>query len=356
MNNENAYMQRTIDFKKMWLLYMERIGLIITITIFVAAISAGIYKVYQALTYEGDFYRVSSDYYITFNFDEHANSVDYYNAYTWDSILRDDPIVDGALAVLPADYSKEEIKASITGEMLGDYRILTVHSTHANPDRAEAIAAAYAESLVAFADKIDMLNTIEKWSNDECHLVVEEDLTANATLLGAVVGVVAAFFVLLFACLMDDSIYLEKDFTERFHVPFLGMLTRKQSQVYVQELKDNTNYLLKADGTYYMVSAESFDEGSQRDMVRKSDMDTAVAKIKEIAPALREYIDASGDNLNKLRNSDGAVLVLPWGDKNGRRAEKLMEFLKKQDCKIAGAVITDADDNFLKKYYFGKRK
>lgn len=350
MEKENAYMQRTVDWKKIWLLYWRRVWLIIGITICIAALSAGVYKVVKALNYEGQFYRVSSDYYITFNFDEHENSVDYYNAFTWDSILRDDPIVDEALKVLPKDYTKEEVKASITGEMLGDYRILTVHSTHKDSQRAEAIAAAYEESLVLFADKIDMLTSIERWSVEECRPVEEEDLTANAVLLGAMVGVVIAVFVLAFWCLMDDSVYVEKDFTGRFDVPLLGMLTKKGDLAWKQELADNAGYLLKED-SYYLVYVKNIgDSASQKDETAPvTDM------LQQISPAIKGCLDAQGENLELLRNSAGVILLLPWGDKNGRRCEKMIDFLKKQDCKIAGAVITNADDAFLNKYYFGKK-
>ena len=350
MEKDNAYLQRTVDWKKIWLLYWRRLWLIIWITICIAALSAGVYKVVKAFNYEGQFYRVSSDYYITFNFDEHENSVDYYNAYTWDTILRDDPIVDEALKVLPKDYTKEEVKASITGEMLGDYRILTVHSIHKNPERAEAIAAAYEKSLVLFADKIDMLTSIERWSVEACQPVVEEDLTANAVLLGAFIGVVIAVFVLAFWCLLDDSVYVEKDFTGRFAVPLLGMLTKKGDAAWKQELADNVTYMLKQDG-YYLVSVmepKTFSSGKEK-------LDASIVMMKEMLPAIKGYLEVQGENLTTLRDSAGAIILLPWGDKNGKCCEKLIDFLKQQDCKIAGAVITGVDDAFIKKYYFGKK-
>lgn len=356
MEKENAYMQRTMDWKKIWLLYWQRAWLIIGIIIFAAALSAGVYKVVRALDNEGQLYRVSSDYYITFNFDEHENSVDYYNAYTWDSILRDDPIVDEALNVLPKDYTKEEVKASITGEMLGDYRILTVHSTHMDPQRAETIAVAYEKSLIVFADKIDMLNTIEMWSKEECQPVMEEDLTANAVLLGAIIGVVTAIFALAFWCLLDDSIYVERDFTERFSIPFLGMMTKKQSEVCCQELKENLSYLLKEEQGYHLVfvnkdvSREETSAENQTD--KKVDL---LKKIKLLHEGIEGIITLQGNSLETLRNSSGAVLMIPWGDKNGKIVEKMISFLKKQDCKIAGAVLYDADDTFLKQYYGMKK-
>ena len=179
MERESSYMQRLINWKKIWLLYSRRVWLIVLATVMTAVLAMGIYRVAIVINSEGTFYRVSSDYYITFNFDEYENSVDYYNAYTWDNILRDDPIVEAALEVLPDDYKKDEVKASITGEMLGDYRILTVHATNKVPERAQVIANAYTTALEVFADKIEMLDTIEMWSREDCMPLEEADLTTN---------------------------------------------------------------------------------------------------------------------------------------------------------------------------------
>ena len=70
MGKDNTYMERTVDFKKIWLLYWQRVWLVVVITIAAAGIGAGVYNVVRALNSEGELYRVSSDYYITFNEDE----------------------------------------------------------------------------------------------------------------------------------------------------------------------------------------------------------------------------------------------------------------------------------------------
>jgi len=353
MKKNNEYMQRSINWKKIWLLYWERIWLVVVISIFTAMLAAGFYRVVTALNSEGQFYRVSSDYYITFNFDEYENSVDYYNAYTWDNILRDDPIVDAALESLPKDYSKDEVKASITGEMLGDYRILTVHSTHMDPERAQTIADAYELSLELFADKIEMLDTIELWSKEECVPVEEADLTANAAILGALIGLVAALIICSIHYVLDDSIYLESDFTERFNIPFLGTLTRKGSDLCKQELKDNLSYLLKEENGYHLVftpmniATEKYTETEKQKLLQD--------EIKTLHTGIEGNLSLQGKDLETLRAGNGAILMLPWGSKNGNVIEKAIAFLVKQECKIMGAVLYDADDKFLKRYYNSRK-
>ena len=343
MEKENGYMQQHINWKKIWLLYWERMWLIITLTIFSAAIATGIYQVVCALSSEGQYYRVSSDYYLHFNLEDHPNGVDYYNAYTWDTILRDDPLVEAALGVLPDDYTKEEIVSSVTGEMLGDYRILTVYSTHLIPERAEAIAAAYTHSLEKFPEKVNLFNSIEVWSQRECVPVEEKNLTPNMVIIGAVIGLVLALTLCSIHYILDDSIYVETDFTSRFNTPFFGMLTRKGSALCNQELEDNVNYLLKEDGDYYLAFIDSVEE-------------TVTKKVKSIHKGISGTLTLQGNDLETLRQSNGAILMIPWGNKNGNVIEKTLLFLEKQDCKVAGVIVYDADDKFLKKYYGIKLK
>lgn len=344
MEKDNAYMERKIDYKKIWILYWQRVWLVITLTVAAAALGAGFYNVARALNSEGDIYRVSSDYYITFNEDE--NGADYYNAYTWDTILRDDPVVDVVMENLPDSVSKDEVKAAVTGEMLGDYRILTVHATSADPTFAEMVATAYIKGLGQFADKISMLDTIELWSQEEVALVVEEDLTANAAILGAVVGLFLGVIIWAIYYILDDSIYVEKDLTDRFTIPFLGMITRKDSELCKQELKTNASYLLKED-EYYLVFAE------KKNTLTDKEKENILAKVDNTR--IKGILSMQGEDLDALRKSGGAILMIPWGSKNGNVVQKTVEFLEKQDCKIAGAIIYDAEDAFLRKYY-GIRK
>ena len=103
-------MQRMIYWKRVWLLFRNKIWILVVAVLVGAVLGALGYKLVDAITDEGQYYRVSSDYYITFNEDE--NGVDYYNAYTWDSILRDDPVVDVVMEYLPEDINREEVKAA----------------------------------------------------------------------------------------------------------------------------------------------------------------------------------------------------------------------------------------------------
>ena len=233
--------------------------------------------------------------------------------------------------------------------MLGDYRILTVYSTHLVPERAEAIARAYTHSLETFPQKVDLFHRIEVWSQEECKPVVEENLTPNMAVIGAVIGLVLALLLCSIHYILDDSIYVETDFTERFDIPFFGMLTRGNSALCKQELTDSINYLLKEDGGYYLAflsmgnSTDKYTEKEKQEML--------LNQVKTICSRVEGVLSLQGDDLNTLRQSNGVILMIPWGNKNGNVIDKTLSFLKKQDCKVSGVIVYDADDKFITKYY-----
>ncbi len=58
----------------------------------------------------------------------------------------------------------------------------------------------------------------------------------------------------------------------------------------------------------------------------------------------------------RIREKDGAILCLCYGRRNGKLLEAALSNLKKQDCRVLGAVIVHADEKFLKFYFCGKKK
>ena len=334
-------MEQTVDLKKISLLFIKRIKNIVFFTIIGALIAAVTYYVYGALNSEGQFYRVSAEYYIDFNLEEYPGGVDYYNAYTWDSILRDDPIVDVAMESLPDTYDKEFVKSTIVGEMLGDYRILTVHVTAKDEMYVQEIAKAVEKSLLTFPQRIDMISSIERWSYEECYPVVEENRILNASAVGALIGFVVGLFWFVFAYILDDAIYVESDYTKYFDLPFLGMITRGKSELCNQELQSNLDKFIEKEKKYYLVHV------NEKSMLPGNVYQT----LTDIYKAAPMCVSMVGKDLELLKTADGVILVTPWGKKNSRMIEKTITFLKKQGCVPYATMFYDADDRFLKKYY-----
>ena len=329
------YMEQGIDLKR-FILALGRKLWLLPVAVLVGALLGGIgYKVITGITNGEPEYQASADYYITFNFDEFNYGADYYNAYTWDGILRDDPIVDYALALLPKEITKDMVKAAVTGEMLGDYRILTVHVRTESKEKSDLIAKAYEESLWNFGQEIELLTSVELWSQEEAVLFEKNTRTANAAFLGALVMFLAALFTLMMYYLLEDAVYVEKDGRQRFGLPVYGLLTKQKDFLQQQMYEDNLSFLV---GKNCSNGAEKQEEESSRIEIWNG-----------------EQIPKSGD-CEKLRNAEYLLVSIPWGRNNGRQAERVLSQLQMQGCEVKGLVITEAEDWFVNSYYAIERR
>ena len=289
-----------IDTKRLFCQIIHKIWIIIAATMIGAIIGISAYILY-AHTVSGDtVYRISNDYYITFNYDEYPNGVDYYNAYTWDSILRDDPIVLYAMSLMPG-MEKDKILESVSGEMLGDYRILTVHVTGTDPNTVLEISDAYKQALPHFATDIDMLSHIDVWTDSD--MVVYDAYTrdGNAAFLGALIGLVISLFIMLIYYTVDDGIYSERDWVSRYpDIPFLGYED-------TDEARANTEYIV-------------------------GDMEG----IREL-PVSDLLFDV--DAFKEMRELKGVILKVTQGKDKGDVIDKAVYTLSKQDVHISGVLM-----------------
>lgn len=310
-----------LDLKRLVLVLGRKLWLV-AVGAMVGAILGGVtYKVVTNIVDGEPEYQANADYYITFNFDEFNYGADYYNAYTWDGILRDDPIVDYALSLLPSEITKEMVKDAVSGEMLGDYRILTVHVKAESKEKADMIAAAYKEALWNFGQEIELLDSVELWSQEEAIEYEKNNKTGNAAFLGAFLLTLFVMFALLFYYVLEDAFYVEKDAEERFGLPVYGLLTKAEDIKQKDILNDNLTFTFGNSPIAYWNG--------------------------EKIPTAEEYAN--------LRKAENLLVNIPWGCNNGRQVERVLRQMKLQDCEVKGIVITEAEDAFVKAYYAVER-
>jgi len=316
---KKVYMEQGIDLKRLFLVLGKKIWLVLLGAVLGALLGGITYKIVTNITNGEPEYRASADYYITF----FKDGADYFNAYTWDGILKDDPIVDYALTLLPKDITKDMVKAAVSGEMLGDYRILTVHVNAGTKEMADIIAKAYQDSLWHFAQEMELLNTVELWSQEEAVLFEKNTKTANAAFLGALIVVLLVIFGLLFYYVLEDAVYVEKDGEQRFGLPVYGLLTKGNDELQKLMYEQNLTYIF----------------GSNEE---KKNYEVDIWNGEEI-PKAEDY--------EHLRNVKNLLVNVPWGRNNGRQVERVLRQFELQGCEVKGLMITDAEDWFVKSYY-----
>ncbi len=297
--SKSSFDTREIDLRRLWRQFLRRLWIVIVATVVGAVAGFGIYVLYSNVKSGNTVYRIRNDYYMTFNLEEFPNGVDYYNAYTWDGILRDDPIVNKALETDPS-LTKQQILDSVTGEILGDYRILTVVVTGTDKELVQRISDAYKVALPAFADVIDMLKSIDIWTDAEIEVYDAYTREPNAAFLGGLIGLLVSLFAVLMYGIFDDAIYTERDWRIRYpQIPYLGKRD-------TDEYNTNRSHLLRYDGNYIELSADQF----------RFDL----------------------DEFDRMRKADGVILKLRSGRDMTEAMDKVVYTLEKQSINVVGVM------------------
>lgn len=396
---EEKFWQEGMDGKRFALCLFKKAWIILAAALAGAAAAAGIY-LFAALVLGGKpEYQVFSQYRIYFDKEKYGEIEDYYNAYTWGEIMKTDQVVDFVMEALPEGISKAQVKASVSVGQMNDVKIMPLYITTQDAGLSQEIAEAYVYGLDRFAKSIEGLSGMQCWTVEPATQVPRATKTLNAFMFGGILGAVLSFLALVFFYILDDSIYLEEDFAKRFPIPVLGLLTRGKDADYLEELKGNAAFLLNGskriclvDGgclkqtgrmeksgqlekTGGMEKSEQTEKTGQTEttgQTEKTGRETGQG-ASAVLPSCREAGEllsaAAGENaeilvtawpfgekeVRMLHSADSVVLAVPCGFGNGRALFHLAAQLEKLGITAAGAVLTDADDKFLRAYY-GKQK
>lgn len=296
------YRGEHIDLKKLWNQFLHKLWMVIAATIVGAIIGVLVYVVYSNIVAGNQVYELRNDYYIYLDYEGYPNGPDYYNAYTWDSILRDDPIVDYALEITDG-LTKNQILESVTGEILGDYRILTVVVRGTDKNLVQKISDAYKQALPHFATVIDMIDHIDLWTDAEITEYDAYTREGNAAFLGGLIGLLISLFGVLIMVILDTAIYSEHDWNVRYpEIPFMGAKGTDEYAV-------NLEHILGSEEGYIIQPVDSF--------------------------------EFSSELFNLMRAGNGVLIAIKKGKNSGEKIETVISTLKKQDVKIVGAFFTE---------------
>lgn len=248
-----------IDLRKLIIMLFKRLWIIIAATIVGAIIGILAYMGYSYIKSGNSVYQIRNDYYIYFNYADFDNAPDYYNAFTWDSILRDDPIVNVVMENI-SNVNKKQIIDSVLGEMLGDYRILTVIVRGTDSQLVQKISDAYKAALPNFAEKIDMLEKIELWTDASIEEYDAYTRELNAAFLGGLIGLMLSIFGVMLIIITDNHIYNEQDWSKRYpDIPWLGKEGSEEYKLNYDYIIGNDNYV-NLDIADFSFNATLFEE------------------------------------------------------------------------------------------------
>lgn len=368
------YRKRGMDLRRLYLCFQGKIWLLLLFTVLGALLGGGIYQVARAMrmpiTYEG-----VSKLYISFGVDESGEVYQYYNGYTWNDLLDADPILDRIMKYVPEGYSKEQVREATGAEILSDIRLLTITVDGNTEKFVREIQAAVESGLIDYAKDSEELKRIEVIRTKDPVRVYWDNRAVTACVAGAVLFAVIVSLILAFVYVLDDSVYVQSDAEKKYPYTVLGMLMRKQTglQPYARELQANFNYLLGEKKQFAMIDMGDHSELRKMELEKvlnagenefiggdgeAGGLTWTLPKDEEAEKTGEEWEAVpfnesvlSQKELEKIRELKGAVLMLPFGEDVSRKVNRVLSLLDNQDCPVLGMVITQADEEFLSRYY-----
>ena len=61
--------------------------------------------------------------------------------------------------------------------------------------------------------------------------------------------------------------------------------------------------------------------------------------------------DMGQEQCRQIREAGGVIVLIPFGNNVNRKTERILTLLNNQDCNIYGMIITEADEEYLNRYY-----
>lgn len=315
---EIRYADAGMDMKKLMLCFIGKIWLVCLAAVIGAALGGVIYTVSHVVPESEREYRAIAKIYLDFAVDETGEVYQKYNGYTWNDLMATDPILDVTMAYLPDDYTREEVTSATKAEILSDLRLLTITITTHEQDRCNAILQATGQSLTERGDSAKEFTEIEVIQTTDAMLVVADDRTVQAALVGLVMAVALLLLGMMYYYVLDDRILVASDLrkvTEASFIGYTGAGERLNG-----EYEDSLAHLKGQTGTVSILAVTQDDAITQ-------------------------------ERWHELCASDGVVVVVQYGKVHAAYLAYVLEQLKVRGCRLAGVAIGNADGKFLRRYY-----
>ncbi|MBE5876159.1 MAG: hypothetical protein E7290_04670 [Lachnospiraceae bacterium] len=300
------YWKEGIDSKEYLICFLFQLRKLILIGVAGAVIGSGLYLLIMMIAARVPVYQSETVYYIDFA-EGRIDAKDYYNDFTWNTVIGSDLILGRVVEQLPG-HERSVVKDMITADILSDVRYLTITVQGEDAAQVEEITLALEEALVYFGtefdgvdvrdtfdsvvkiDVSDTFDSIVKIEDSGVNKVVQPLFTWRAVFLGFVIGFFVAWFVFSVKFAVADAFYTRGNIERYLGITALGIRYRQGKK-------------------------------------------------------------ASSANVQTEETRDGVILLIPFGESCRRRTEDMMRDLKIQGRKVVGAVLIEADAKWMKLYY-----
>lgn len=332
----------TIDSKALFTCFIKKIPALLILAVTGALTGSGLHLIIALIDLSTPVYVSETEYYIDFA-EGRLEAKDYYNDFTWNDVIATDLILGKAMTVLGDGYEREQVKNTITADILSDVRYLTITIEHENAEDVEKIRDALQFALESFGDSMEEFDAIAK-IEDLGVVQREADVFAwRAALLGALILFGIGIFMIAFRFSLGDCIYTKTDIVNYFELPVYGLLYSKNNDKDGRQEKMLIAGIRKlSENARELFFAEAAESGFVQTLLQE------LEKLEKFeAVKLKKFDSASA------RAGTELIMVIPFGVPCRRVITDEINQLRQQGYSVVGAVLVNVDKSWMD-IYFGK--
>ncbi len=367
---ETRYAREPINYRLFFLNILKKIWIFPLAAIAGAVIVGGIYCLVNFGIKGGYRYQARTIYYVTYANDAQGVEYDYYNYYTWQELIHTDYFTEGLSKALGGSLSKDEIIRDTFATVESDVRYLYTKSSAGNVDDAIKLEKEVQKLMLAFPESRKEIESIV--IVDEPGVDDTEDISLifvkRAVIFGAVIGLIAAVILSIFYACVDTSVYLPSTLEERYKIPALGAPSMKEFEANCEKFLSDKKKVgfIEVDETPDKIKAVyaggeeevSLDIRSMKKLIKQTGgefnlWDSIPGDFEKVGLENPVSEKAGEDVYTNIKECDGLVIIVNAGAHNGKKVERLIEQLSRQEINPTAFMLSGEDSWLIKAYYRG---
>lgn len=335
----------TMDYKLFWLKFAKRIWVILAATVLGALLVGVPYYLVNVTFGPGPSYKVVSEYYLDYAEDGSGATYEYFNYYTWDEIVDTDEFIAILRENLPEEMFADEdtLRTYTSATVESDTRYLYTTVLTEHPNKTMEIARAMEQSVADFATLQKEFQAVKVvTSPQEAEKTYPDVRTARAFILGAVIGFFVGITGVCIYVVCDSSVDLPNVLEKRYGIKALGCKNFTES-------KNNICYSVTNEERISLLFGKKMKKEHEKTSLEEFFKECVPSEIH--ITSVEEDVLSEDFDFEKLREQGAVVLMVEAGKKNGKKIERIIEQLKRQDVEISGAFLYNEDEKLIKHYY-----
>lgn len=349
------------DLRLTVLRMIRKLHIILGVTLLGMLLFGGGYYVKNVLLYQDTTYEVTSVYRVSY-VEEPSKSGDYYiNEMTWNTYVDSKEFLDAVYAhlqeltialdsvfVKSADELAEMIDAKLASDVHVPSTVVTTTSEGWTVFIAQAVEAAMVQEFVENNEQVSAIEVIDPAI--KAREVVPDVRPLRAFVLSGLLSFFFGVVGFLLKELGEDGIWLPATLRRRYGLPTVGTQNSP-------ELVSNLEFLLKEQEKIAVCPMDAAVNPTeviaflQKKLINDATMKQSNDKLRE-----RQWISIPvtmlcPEGAEAMRECDGVLLVVKAGKHAGKALEYVLEYFATQEIKITAALLWDADEWLIRRYY-----